>query len=50
MGGAAGESDLLVSQLSPSDFLNITTAFKQFIAGFLSRDEREEFLPDHDLT
>ena len=49
--GAAGESDLLVSQLSPSDFQNITTAFKQLIAGFLSRDDREEFLlPDTDLT
>ena len=41
---AAGESDLIVSQLSPSDFLNTTTAFKQLITGFMSRDDREHFL------
>jgi hypothetical protein len=40
-----------VSQLSPSDFLNTTTAFKQLITGFVSRDDREQLLfPSNDLT
>ena len=40
-----------MSKLSPSDFLNTTTAFKQLIAGFMSRDDREQsLLPGGDLT